>query len=959
LEILQPNASPISKGCVTLIFNFWFKITFMKSFCILFLTLLVIIPSAKSQMEDLPKYMTPYEETIWEDYLESLRASRQSGELPEVPVRVMGEWEEIQALFVTWRSFPAILTEIVRHAVEEVTVYIITENESSVSATLINAGISLDNVKFMNWPSNTVWIRDYGPWAVYENDVEQLAISDYIYNRPRPLDDAVPERVAEEFDLPFYAARQAPFDWVHTGGNNLVDGYKAGYSSKITLVENPDKSEAEIDYMANRLFGYEQYVKFEELPYDAISHLDMHMRFIDEETVIIGEYPEGVADGPQINENIEFFLHNHTTSFGNPYEIVRIPMPPAANGNYPDEGGHYRTFTNSIFLNGTILVPIYEEQYDTVGLRIYRENLPGYNVVGIDCNAMIGSFGALHCITKTVGVDDPLWIAHARQRNLFSDYTSPEINAIIKHRTGIEKVDLFYKTSEEDEYSTITMKKNTDTPEEYTATLPAFSYGTEIRYYIEAQAVSGKTQQRPIVAPEGYYSYEVVMPPASPSAAFSVNNREICPGGTVRFLDRSENGVVERQWVFPGGEPGSSQEVNPVVAYLTDGNYDVILIASNELGSDTLVLENYIQVEGGISPFVENFEWGVNAEVWDNYSIPSIGFEWEEFEGSNCYDNRAIRVDNFREDNRGQTSVLTSVFNLGDMEEPHLYFSLAYAPYSAEFADRLQVEVTNCQGESRVVYDQSALDLATAPPTGDIEFVPADCAEWRDVVVDISDFNGDDLTVTFGNIGGWGNVLYLDNIFIKDARVENLEPVVAFLHPGSDTSFQSDYPMELTWMLYAEDYDGFVSDLELRLDGEVLVNLDTEPFTYILSLEEPGVYELMAVATDNEGLKSEPSRLIVDAQDIGSYIEGESSDLNWEVFPNPSNGFLQLKHSGVDLCSGGQWWIADRLGKKVFGPAPTEVAEQGVLLRELTAGSYYFVWEFCDQKLTKAFILGN
>jgi hypothetical protein len=30
----------------------------------------------------------------------------------------------------------------------------------------------------------------------------------------------------------------------------------------------------------------------------------MHMRVIDEETIVIGEYPEGVSDGPQIEANI-------------------------------------------------------------------------------------------------------------------------------------------------------------------------------------------------------------------------------------------------------------------------------------------------------------------------------------------------------------------------------------------------------------------------------------------------------------------------------------------------------------------------------------------------------------------------------------------------------------------------------------------------------------------------------
>jgi agmatine/peptidylarginine deiminase len=86
-------------------------------------------------------------------------------------------------------------------------------------------------------------------------------------------------------------------------------------------------------------------------------------------------------------------------------------MPPAANGQYPNTNGDYRTYTNSVFVNKTIIVPFYEEKYDTIARRIYENLLPGYNVVGIDCNKIIPSLGAIHCITKEVGVLDPLMIS--------------------------------------------------------------------------------------------------------------------------------------------------------------------------------------------------------------------------------------------------------------------------------------------------------------------------------------------------------------------------------------------------------------------------------------------------------------------------------------------------------------------------------------------------------------------
>lgn len=788
----------------------------LKVYLSLFLVLSFSI-GINAQYNRLPKVMTEEEEKIWPRYLDSLMALRQAGQLPDQPVRVMGKWEEIQALFITWRSFPGILTEIVRHAVEEVAVYIITQNESSVASTLTNAGISLDNVVFVSWPSNSVWIRDYGPWAVYENDVEQLAISDYIYNRPRPNDNLVPRRVAEELGVPWYAAIEPPFDLVHTGGNNLVDGFKTGYSSKIIFRENPGKTEQEINFIGNALFGYENYIKFDELPFDGISHLDMHMRFIDEETVIIGEYPEGVADGPFIEANIEYFLNNHSTSFGNPYEIIRIPMPPGPNGNYPDEGGPYRTFTNSIFLNGTILVPIYEEKYDTIGLRIYRESLPGYNVVGIDCNAMINSLGALHCITKTVGVEDPLWIAHPRVRDLYKESVSPEVTALIKHRDGIESASLFYRLAGDSIYHQLEMAGIPGMADWYSAQIPAFGFGSEVQYYIQAVAGNGKIQNRPIVAPEGYFQYRILQPGSSPFAEFSSNFEGICSGGAVRFLDRTEGGVVARQWFFEGGIPSVSSEVNPVVIYPEAGSFDVVLVVENHLGADTLIMEDYVVVTGGMEPYAEDFSAGL-PDFWNNFDNGNNVFLWEHLVGTNCSNGNAIVVDNFQLDSRDAISTFSNTFDLTDMEEPVLFFSVAYAPYDSDFFDGLEVVIETCDGITETVFRKMGEDLATAPAITAV-FFPEDCSHWRQEQIALRDYSGGIVTVSFRNIGGWGNLLYLDNILIKDGAIPNLSPLVEFISPQADTLIRDDLPVVLDLQLMAFDEDGFISEVALSLDG--------------------------------------------------------------------------------------------------------------------------------------------
>src|SRR5690348_6032002 len=108
-------------------------------------------------------------------------------------------------------------------------------------------------------------------------------------------------------------------------------------------------------------------------------------------------------------------------------------MPPDAGGDYPNTGGDYRTYTNAVFVNKTIILPTYTQQYDTTAVRIYREALPGYNIQSINCNSIIPASGAIHCITKEVASADPLLISHQPLHDTYNTTTPYQVNALIKH----------------------------------------------------------------------------------------------------------------------------------------------------------------------------------------------------------------------------------------------------------------------------------------------------------------------------------------------------------------------------------------------------------------------------------------------------------------------------------------------------------------------------------------------
>lgn len=438
---------------------------------------------------------------------------------PSLPSRNMAQWEEVQALTIAWTSYQSVLKDIVKAAQKEVKVIIVcgsscsgSTDSNSVKSYLTSNGVPLTNLRFIHAPCNSVWIRDYMGNTCYLNDVDSLIMVDWKYNRPtRPKDDTVPRSIAKILNIPLYEMSQGSNQVVATGGNYMTDGLGRSFSSKLILNENSTKTEAQINALMQSFMGVNPYIKMNTLPYDGIHHIDMHMKLLNEETILVGQYPQGIADGPQIEANLQYVLSNFTTSFGTPFKVIRVPMPPdQMNGyTYPNNGGNYLTYTNSTIINKTIIVPQFYTQYDTTAIRIFKQAMPGYTVVGINSNATISASGSLHCITHSVGVPNPLWMVHQNLPNTTNTTTPYQVDATIKHKSGIQWATLYYTTDTTKAYTPVNMNLTGASTGKWTGYIPAQPGGTTVFYYIKAHANSGKEQVRPMVAPKGVFIFKV------------------------------------------------------------------------------------------------------------------------------------------------------------------------------------------------------------------------------------------------------------------------------------------------------------------------------------------------------------------------------------------------------------------------------------------------------------------
>jgi PKD repeat protein len=88
-----------------------------------------------------------------------------------------------------------------------------------------------------------------------------------------------------------------------------------------------------------------------------------------------------------------------------------------------------------------------------------------------------------------------------------------------------------------------------------------------------------------------------------PAVDFASDKVSGCPGMTVQFTDKSTNNPTSWLWKFPGGNPSSSTDQNPIVVYNTPATYnDVKLIATNANGTDSLLINGYVTVSPAVKP---------------------------------------------------------------------------------------------------------------------------------------------------------------------------------------------------------------------------------------------------------------------------------------------------------------------------------------------------------------------
>ncbi len=352
----------------------------MKTLAFLFLiniSAFAVNPDQKT----LPIDLAPYEAPLSRETLPVAAP-------PIGPIHSLAEWEKSEGVMVLWTN-----PSLVRALQKNGNVKLFSDDRSSQSwweNWLKSNGISDQGVSYFRIPTDSIWIRDYGPWFILDGN-SQLGIVHSKYNRPRPTDDQVASRIAQIKKIPYY-----PTGLVHTGGNYYNDGMGNAFSSTLVFSENSSLSKDTVLTRMKDFLGIERYTTSELGKKITIEHMDTFGKLVSPDTWVFSDFPANSKFKKDSDQMVKM-LSQMKSPNGNPYRIFRMKMTLRPGSSRED----YRAYINSFISNHAVYYPTYGDAIDQEAKAVYEAALPGYEVVGVDGRQT--EWGdSVHCRTRNL-----------------------------------------------------------------------------------------------------------------------------------------------------------------------------------------------------------------------------------------------------------------------------------------------------------------------------------------------------------------------------------------------------------------------------------------------------------------------------------------------------------------------------------------------------------------------------
>jgi len=314
------------------------------------------------------------------------------------------EYEPVHGVLFRYNSasFASVVRDCVvaltsNPAYDEIAYVVVSSAAQQQSATnaFIAGGADMSKVRFFVRPTNSVWMRDYGPHFVWQDGA--LAVVDSHYYPTRPDDNFAPTLLG---DLDFGTSTY-DMGVYYSGGNFQPGPNRSGFKTALVNLDNPSSAGFDANSIATLFQDFQGIDTLHVLPQlppsvDGTGHIDMWMYLVDADTAIISEFvPGSNATAITVTSNAVPFMQN----LG--FTVFRTPAFNVGSTHY--------TYANAFRVNDRIFIPTYGQgnsaylDEDAAAIAAWQAAAgPGVQIVGINCFSIIPAAGAIHCIVKQV-----------------------------------------------------------------------------------------------------------------------------------------------------------------------------------------------------------------------------------------------------------------------------------------------------------------------------------------------------------------------------------------------------------------------------------------------------------------------------------------------------------------------------------------------------------------------------
>ena len=324
------------------------------------------------------------------------------------------EWEPQSGIQLTWPhadtdwaymldEVEACFIQLAKEIAKRQLLIIATPHPEEVQS-LLAGQVNMDQVRFFRCESNDTWARDHGAITLLSNQGPVLL--DFKFNGwglkfASDKDNLITRQLLEAGALK--GRYENHLNFVLEGGSIESDGNGTLLTTSeclLSLNRNGEMDQAAIENYLKDTFHLKQVLWLDHgylAGDDTDSHIDTLARLCPNDTIVYVQCTDAQDEHYTALHQMEEQLKSFRTLQGKPYRLLALPM---ADCIMADGERLPATYANFLIMNQAVLYPTFHQpEHDAKAKEVLQQAFPGYEIVGVDCRALIKQHGSLHCVT--------------------------------------------------------------------------------------------------------------------------------------------------------------------------------------------------------------------------------------------------------------------------------------------------------------------------------------------------------------------------------------------------------------------------------------------------------------------------------------------------------------------------------------------------------------------------------